>query len=127
MEHLRITVLLVLAPVLGVVAYQRWRAAALPVGLTLPPGPTPLPILGSALAVDRNTPWLTYTAWAEQYGEFPLNFGSESYLERGTGPLVYIRLLGRDVIVINSEELVQELVERRSVYNDRPHYVTNDL
>ncbi|KAI9572270.1 cytochrome P450 [Boletus coccyginus] len=110
MEHLRVSVFLVLAPVLGVVAYQRWRATALPVGLTLPPGPTPLPILGNALAVDRNTPWLTYTAWAEQYG-----------------PLVYLRLLGRDVIVINSEELVQELVERRSVYNDRPHYVTNDF
>jgi hypothetical protein len=44
------------------------------------------------------------------------------------GPLIYVRLLGRDVIIINSEEVLQELIEKRSsIYNDRPRYVTNEL
>lgn len=38
-------------------------------GLPLPPGPTPLPLLGSALFVSPGQPWLTYTAWRAKYGE----------------------------------------------------------
>ena len=39
-------------------------------GLPLPPGPTPLPVLGSALSVNAQEPWLTYTAWRAKYGEW---------------------------------------------------------
>ncbi|KAH7888503.1 cytochrome P450 [Phlebopus sp. FC_14] len=79
--------------------------------LPLPPGPKPLPILGNALDVDRVTPWMTYMTWANEYG-----------------PLVYVRLLGKDVVIINSEEVAQSLLDRRSaIYSDRPPYVTNKL
>ncbi|KAG1763268.1 hypothetical protein EV702DRAFT_193822 [Suillus placidus] len=33
------------------------------------PGPSSLPIIGSALKIDFNVPHLTYTNWANQYGE----------------------------------------------------------
>ncbi|KIJ19070.1 hypothetical protein PAXINDRAFT_128376 [Paxillus involutus ATCC 200175] len=50
-------------------------------------------------------------AWAEKYG-----------------PLVHVRLLGKDVIIINSEEVARALLdERSSVYSDRPHFVTNEF
>ena len=39
-------------------------------GCPLPPGPTGLPLLGSALSVDSHRPWLTYTEWRETYGEY---------------------------------------------------------
>jgi hypothetical protein len=41
----------------------------LPHGVQLPPGPTPIPILGNALAVDVSAPWVTYKQWGSQYGE----------------------------------------------------------
>ena len=39
-------------------------------GHPLPPGPFPLPLLGSALSVNVQQPWLTYTAWRAKYGEW---------------------------------------------------------
>ena len=38
-------------------------------GYPLPPGPTPFPILGSALSINTQQPWLTYTEWQAKYGE----------------------------------------------------------
>lgn len=46
------------------------------------------------------------------------------------GDLVYTRLLNQEVIVINSEEIARDLLERRSYnYSDRPSIIrmTNDL
>ena len=37
-------------------------------GYPLPPGPTPLPFFGSALSVNREEPFRTYTEWREEYG-----------------------------------------------------------
>ena len=38
-------------------------------GYPLPPGPTPLPLLGSALSLNAKEPWLTFTEWGEKYGK----------------------------------------------------------
>jgi hypothetical protein len=35
---------------------------------SLPPGPVPLPLLGSILSIDAKQPWLTYTEWGATYG-----------------------------------------------------------
>lgn len=34
----------------------------------LPPGPTPLPILGNILDIPRNNPWRTFAEWGKLYG-----------------------------------------------------------
>ena len=39
-------------------------------GYPLPPGPTPLPFLGSALSVNTEEPFRTYTEWQAKYGEY---------------------------------------------------------
>ena len=44
------------------------------------------------------------------------------------GDLIYTRLLGRDIIIINSEAVAKELLENRSSnYSDRPYLATKSL
>ncbi|KAF8557536.1 cytochrome P450 [Imleria badia] len=78
-------------------------------GHPLPPGPTPLPVLGNALSIGNpQEPWLTYTAWWPKYGD-----------------VMYVRLLDTNVIVLNSRLDATELLEKRSqIYSDRPFIAT---
>ncbi|KAG1883461.1 cytochrome P450 [Suillus subluteus] len=77
----------------------------------LPPGPRPLPILGNALQLDTKRPWLTYTEWGKTYGK-----------------IVYSRILGIDLIIINSETIARELLDKRSAnYSTRPVIPTIEL
>ncbi|KAH0833379.1 cytochrome P450 [Lanmaoa asiatica] len=79
-------------------------------GYPLPPGPTPLPFLGSALSVNIEEPFRTYTGWRAKYGD-----------------IMYIRLLDMDVVVLNSLSVATELLEKRSqLYSDRPFIATVD-
>ncbi|KAG1743719.1 cytochrome P450 [Suillus paluster] len=73
----------------------------------LPPGPTPLPIVGNVLSLDTARPWLTFNAWRSTYGD-----------------IIYARLLNKPVIVVNSEEVARDLFEGRSnIYSDKPQSI----
>ncbi|KAG1885868.1 cytochrome P450, partial [Suillus fuscotomentosus] len=77
----------------------------------LPPGPRPIPFLGNMLQLDTKRPWLTYTAWGKTYGK-----------------IIYCCILGIDLIIINSETIAKELLEKRSAnYCARPVIRTNEL
>ncbi|KAG1831352.1 cytochrome P450 [Suillus variegatus] len=60
----------------------------------VPPGPTPLPVLGNILSIDTARPWLTFDAWRSTYGD-----------------IIYARLLNKPILVINSEEIAKDLFE----------------
>lgn len=84
-----------------------------PEGLPLPPGPKPLPLVGNVLGLKIDEPWVTYTQWGDTYGG-----------------LVYSRLLNQEIIVINTEKVAKDLLEKRSHnYSDRPGIMrlTNDF
>ncbi|OAX42469.1 cytochrome P450 [Rhizopogon vinicolor AM-OR11-026] len=105
-QILAIGILCVIAFV-AVLRRNRGRVYPLP----LPPGPRRLPLLGNVLQLDTKRPWLTYTAWGKTYGK-----------------LVYTRLLGIDMVVLNSETVARELLDKRSaIYSDRPVIRTSQL
>ncbi|KAG1805432.1 uncharacterized protein BJ212DRAFT_1215246, partial [Suillus subaureus] len=56
-------------------------------------------------------PWLTYTAWEKTYGK-----------------IIHSHILGIDMIIINSESITQELLDKHSaIYSDRPIIPTNEM
>ncbi|KAH7928414.1 cytochrome P450 [Leucogyrophana mollusca] len=58
-----------------------------------------------------DAPWVTYTEWAAAYGD-----------------LVYTRFFQQDIIVISSEKVAKDLLERRShIYSDRPELPANKI
>ncbi|KAI6001137.1 cytochrome P450 [Pisolithus marmoratus] len=101
--------LMLLSVACGIATYWTSRRKHHP----FPPGPKPLPIVGNILGIDPGAPWVSYTEWGKTYGE-----------------LVYTRILNQEIIIINSEEVAKDLLDRRSGnYSDRPKVIrmTNDF
>ncbi|KAJ6519905.1 cytochrome P450 [Mycena sanguinolenta] len=73
------------------------------VGLPLPPGPQ-ANWMGKVPALPRIRPWLTYAEWKNIYGD-----------------LIYIRVFGNPILVLNSATVSSDLLEKRGgKYSSRP-------
>lgn len=71
---------------------------------SFPPGPKGLPILGNLLDINGSQPWVSFTQWASTRGD-----------------IIYCKLFGRQIIVLQSQEVAKALLEHRSsIYSDRP-------
>ncbi|KAH0589273.1 hypothetical protein H2248_005036 [Termitomyces sp. 'cryptogamus'] len=102
MSHLVRILFLIASAVIALFKFlhlHRWR-----VKIPYPPGPKGFPIIGNLLDIPTSFQWNTYTEWAKKYGD-----------------LIHINVLGVHLIIINSEDIANELIEKRSSnYNDRP-------
>jgi len=114
---------LICTALLAAVRYEiKKRKAVLP-----PPGPPPIPIIGNVRGIDVNAPWLTYTEWGKQYGVCN-STETFQYTDCSPGDIVYSHFFNQEIIVINSEKVATELLEKRSQnYSDRPKLPTNSL
>ncbi|KZT68558.1 cytochrome P450 [Daedalea quercina L-15889] len=74
----------------------------------LPPGPTGFPFVGNAFQIPKEFPEYTYAAWAKTYGS----------------DLIYTEAFGHRAIIITSQRIAQELLEKRGAnYSSRPRLV----
>ncbi|KAI9450881.1 cytochrome P450, partial [Lactarius psammicola] len=73
----------------------------------LPPGPKGLPLIGDAQhALDHD--WLASPQRKDEYGE-----------------MMYLSALGKGILVVNSQRVAADLLEKRSnIYSDRPHFIS---
>jgi hypothetical protein len=71
--------------------------------LPLPPGPTPIPVLGNAPQFPTSRSYETFSSWVEKYGD-----------------MIYMNVLGKRMIVINSLDVAKVLLEKRGgAYSNR--------
>ncbi|TFY62176.1 hypothetical protein EVG20_g6799 [Dentipellis fragilis] len=86
------------------VAHRLWHDYSEKHKHTRPPGPSSLPILGSALHIPKERPWLAFARWQKPFGE-----------------IIQLTVFSRNLVVINSYQLTMELFDKRSaLYSDRP-------
>ncbi|KZV76735.1 cytochrome P450 oxidoreductase [Peniophora sp. CONT] len=70
----------------------------------LPPGPWPLPLIGNLLDLPRKDDWLHWLRLGDRYG-----------------PLIFVRVLGTPMVIVNKLDMCIDMLERRSaVYSGRP-------
>ncbi|XP_006454809.1 hypothetical protein AGABI2DRAFT_215356 [Agaricus bisporus var. bisporus H97] len=83
--------------------YKLWRYKH----VCLPPGPQPLPLIGNIHQIPLEHSHLTFARWGKQYG-----------------PITYISLFGKPVIILNTSQATLDLLEKRSVsYANRPRLI----
>ncbi|KAE8381535.1 cytochrome P450 [Aspergillus bertholletiae] len=79
-------------------------------GLSLPPGPPRLPLIGNLHQYDKQEPWKTYQKWHDAYG-----------------PIISLKYGQKTVIVLGNHRVTRDLLDKRSgVYSSRPKMVVAD-
>lgn len=102
--------------ILYVRSISNWNARTR--GRSLPPGPPPLPLIGNILDVPTYKPWRGYRALCAQYGMYretlSLRLIYADLDSSVAGEMVYMHVLGSPILVVDSAELANELLNKRS-------------
>ncbi|KAL0059531.1 hypothetical protein AAF712_013730 [Marasmius tenuissimus] len=92
----------ILAGAFILILFARYRFRRLS-GLSYPPGPRKLPLLGNLLAIPISRQWVKFREWALEYG-----------------PIYHLKAGPVDIIVLNTPEATEDLlVKRARVFDDR--------
>lgn len=107
LEDTKAVVILVASLLLAISLYRRHlRSIA-----RLPPGPRGLPFIGAAFRMPKENEQVTYSEWQAKYGD-----------------IVGLQAFGQNIVIINTSELCDELLNRRaSIYSNRPRYPMLEL
>ncbi|KAI9926564.1 hypothetical protein AWENTII_006854 [Aspergillus wentii] len=74
----------------------------------LPPGPTPLPLIGNILQLPNKAPWEAMKELGAKYG-----------------PIMTVKFGFRTVIILNTRDAARDLLEKRAnVYSSRPRMIS---
>ncbi|KAI6017136.1 cytochrome P450 [Pisolithus marmoratus] len=69
-----------------------------------PPGPKHFPFLGSLLDMPSVRQWITFSHWANNFGD-----------------MTHMQIFGQHIVILNSANVAIEMLEKKSlIYSDRP-------
>jgi hypothetical protein len=96
-------------------------------GPRLPPGPKPQPIVGNLGQIPSDSPAKVFAEWGKIYGpshsQTDVIFLNWSWA-RSKGDVIYARVLGRPMVILNTVQAARDLLEKRSaIYSDRPRFL----
>ncbi|KAJ3927488.1 MAG: cytochrome P450 [Lentinula lateritia] len=75
------------------------------------PGPGSYPIIGNILSLPIQNPWLTFTKWKVIFGD-----------------VVHLRGLRQSIIILNSKQAMDDLLDRRgAIYSNRPQFTVVEM
>jgi hypothetical protein len=82
----------------------------------LPPGPPQDLLIGNLRQFPKDRFWDTFCEWAKRYGACPCIWVTTAgfFLIRfGLGPVVYVKLPGISMVILNSYEVAQDVLSKR--------------
>ncbi|KAI0699910.1 cytochrome P450 [Cerioporus squamosus] len=99
-----------------IVSFLKWRKRSR--GYPLPPGPKSLPYIGNVVHMRKPELWKAHKELCKQYWCVTLR----------SGDVVYVPVLGQDVVVLGSPQAIFDLLDRKSaVTSDRQQNPTIPL
>lgn len=94
----------------------------------LPPGPKGRPLLGLFGQIPQRKPWIFFQQLSKTYGNACGIQMSRRVLIKFTGDVFCIRVLGHVIILINSFEAADTLLNKRSIrYSSKPRRRMGEL
>ena len=93
--------------------------------LHYPPGPKGYPVVGNVFDIPQGVPlWTAAMSMGVKYGEWVKNlqhvFVGADHLVSPASDMVYLNIFGADNVVLNSNEAISDLLDKRSaIYSDR--------
>src|SRR5579872_4076871 len=111
---------------IALMRYFRVRGSPSKTQLPHPPGPKGLPFIGNILDIPRDMPiWEAFGRMAEKHRACIFHtLVSSNWNPRDIETdVMYLKMLGRDMVVLSSSEAIEDLLEKRSaIYSDRVEY-----